>query len=195
MQQFPTQKSSTTSLVVAAVGVGALVAYALSSPRRRAVLAAAGESAVDAGSRLATTSAEQAQNAVRRLTAKARNISESVTSAAAGEFRDAADGASELMQEAMAVARRLPAEARRASRERWREISESVDHALGGGTVGRPSAREVIIAAAAVGACVYVIQRYGGIEYVRQMLQADGKNQRDKLEGSMKNSTEQQPED
>jgi hypothetical protein len=52
MQRFPTRRSSSTPLLMAAVGIGALAAYALSSPRRRAALAAASQSVLDAGSRL-----------------------------------------------------------------------------------------------------------------------------------------------
>jgi len=59
MQRFSTHRSSNTPLLIAALGVGALAAYALSSPRRRAALVAAGRSALDAGSRLASTSAER----------------------------------------------------------------------------------------------------------------------------------------
>ena len=59
MQRFSTHRTSRTPLLVAAVGIGALAAYALSSPRRRAAVAAVGRSAIDAGSRLATTSAER----------------------------------------------------------------------------------------------------------------------------------------
>src|SRR5256885_16396109 len=59
MQRFPTRRSSNTPLLMAAVGIGALAAYALASPRRRAALVAAGQSALDAGSRLASPSAER----------------------------------------------------------------------------------------------------------------------------------------
>src|SRR4029453_3461096 len=59
MQSIQTRSGSDTPLLIAVVGIGALIAYALSSPRRRAAVTAAGESALKAGSRLATTSADR----------------------------------------------------------------------------------------------------------------------------------------
>src|SRR5215218_7171036 len=119
MQQFHTRSSSNTPLLIAAVGIGALVAYVLSSPRRRAALAAAGESALEAGSRLAATSADrlhdllpqQALDAASDFTASARNASRRATSTAVGTLHDAVDRASELMHEVLSRARRLPADA------------------------------------------------------------------------------------
>jgi uncharacterized membrane protein len=82
MQHFYTHRPSNAPLLIAVVGIGALVAYALSSPRRRALLTEAGASALDAGARLATRSAD-------------------ATSAAAGSLHDAVDRASDRMHQAL----------------------------------------------------------------------------------------------
>ena len=180
MQQFPTRRSSNTPLVIAAVGVGTLVAYTLSSPRRRAALLEAGQSALDVGSRLATTSAErlhglpgQAQDAVSRFTAQARSASDNITSAAAGKFHDAVDRAGELVDEVAARARRPAAEAERSSHELLRGARDFYDDTVDDTTSGRTSTRGAIIAAAAIGAGLYAMQRYGVSERVRQKLGAD----------------------
>lgn len=176
MQHYPTRSSSKTPLLIAAVGVGALVAYALSSPRRRAALAAAGTSALEAGSRLASTSAErihdwipqQALDAMSGATATARHASERATSAAAGKLHDVVDRASELMHEVLSRARELPVSAKRASREQLESAEEALDDAG-----SRHTGRGVMIAAAAIGAGLYAMQRYGASDRVREKLGAD----------------------
>jgi uncharacterized membrane protein len=177
MQHYPTRSSSNTPLLIAAVGVGALLAYALSSPRRRAALLEAGQSALDAGSRLATTSAarlhemlpEGAQDSMSTFTARARSATGNGMSTAAGKLHDAVDRASDLMHEVLARARKLPMDAGHDSRE---QLRESADDLLDSGS-GRSSARGVMIAAAAVGAGLYAMQRYGASDRVRQKLGAD----------------------
>ena len=151
MQHLPTHRPSNTPLLIAAVGIGALVAYALSSPRRRAALTAAGESALEAGSRLAARSAD-------------------ATSAAAGTLHDAVDRASDLMHEALSRARKLPADARPGSHEQVRDALQSTEDASDS---HRLSGRGVMIAAAAIGAGVYAMQRYGVIDRVREKWGAD----------------------
>lgn len=181
MQQFPTRRSSNTPLLIAAGVVGALAAYALSSPRRRAALMEAGHSALDAGSRIASTSAEylqdlvpeRAQESVSHFAARARSATDSGMSTAASKLHDAVDRASELMHEVLARARRLPLDARHGSREQLRDADEAIDDALDGGASGRSAARGVMIAAAAVGAGLYAMQRYGASDRVRQKLGAD----------------------
>jgi uncharacterized membrane protein len=181
MQQFQTRTSSNTPLLIAAVGLGALAAYALSSPRRRAALTAAGQSALDAGSRLATTSADrlqhllprQAQDTVSDLATTARSASGRATSAAAGTLHDALDRASDLMHEVLSRARKLPADAQRGSREQVRDAIESAEDAIDDTSAHRSSGRGVMIAAAAIGAGLYAMQRYGASERVRQKLGAD----------------------
>src|SRR5688572_9592845 len=99
MQHYPTRSSSNTPLLIAAVGVGALVAYALSSPRRRAALAAAGESALEAGTRFASRSADRLHDLLPErvldgaggFTASARDATERATSKAAGTLHDVVD--------------------------------------------------------------------------------------------------------
>jgi uncharacterized membrane protein len=175
MQHYPTRSSSNTPLLIAAVGLGALVAYALSSPRRRAALAAAGESALEAGSRLASRSAErlhdllpeQAFDAVGGFTDKARSASERATSAAAGTLHDVVDRASDLMHEVLSRARRLPLDTKHASRD----ALDAAEDAIDGGE--RHTGRNVMIAAAALGAGLYAMQRYGASERVREKLGAD----------------------
>jgi len=163
------------------VGIGALVAYALSSPRRRAALTAAGESALEAGSRLATTSADrlhdllpqQALDAVSGLTATARSASERATSAAASRLHDAVDRASDLMHEVLSRARKLPADVQPESREQVRDALQSADEAIDGGSSRRSSGRGVMIAAATIGAGLYAMQRYGASDRVREKFGAD----------------------
>jgi uncharacterized membrane protein len=177
MQQFPTRSSSNTPLLIAAVGVGALIAYALSSPRRRAALLEAGQSALDAGSRLASTSAgrlhellpEGAHDSLNDFTAKARSATGNGMSIAAGKLHDAVDRASELMHEVLARARKLPIDDGPRARE---QLRESADELLDSGS-GRSSTRGVMIAAAAVGAGLYAMQRYGASDRLRQKIGAD----------------------
>lgn len=177
MQHYPTRSSSNTPLLIAAVGVGALVAYALSSPRRRAALAAAGESALEAGSRFATRSAdrlhdlmpERALDAVGEFASSARGASGRATSAAAGTLHDVVDRASELMHEVLSRARRLPLAG---SRDQARDALESAEDAIDAGS-SRHTGRGVMIAAAAIGAGLYAMQRYGASERVREKLGAD----------------------
>lgn len=180
MQHYSTHRSSNAPLLIAAVGVGALLAYALSSPRRRTALVAAGQSALDAGSRLVTTSAERlremlpepTQDSIGRLSANAERAADSATRTTTGRLHDAVDRASELMHQAVARARRLPADAKREARERWSHLRERGDD-MDGGASGRAAAGGLILAAAAVGAGLYALQRYGGSERLRHKLGAD----------------------
>ena len=178
MQQYSTHRSSNAPLVLAAVGLGALLAYVLSSPRRRAALVAAGQTALDAGSRFASTSAdrlhdltEQTQDAVSRIAARARGTSDRATVTAGERFSDAVDRASDLMQQVVERARRLPGDAMRGTRESLRDLRESYDDSMHNGS--RASTRGVIIAAAAVGAGLYAMQRYGASDRVRHKLGVD----------------------
>lgn len=182
MQQFPTRSSSNTPLLFAAIGIGALAAaYALSSPRRRAALIAAGESALEAGSRLATTSAEkirdvlpeQAMNTMSGLTSTVRSASERATTTASDKLHDAVHRASDLMQDLLSRMRELPDDTERRSREEAREMLESSEDAFQGGTSHRRSGRGVVIAAAAIGAGIYAMQRYGASARVREKLGVD----------------------
>ncbi len=138
MQHLPTHRPSNTPLLIAAVGIGALVAYALSSPRRRAVLTAAGESALEAGSRLARTSTD-------------------ATSAAAGTLHDAVDRAGDLMHRALSRAK-LP-----------RDALQSTE----GARYSYRSSGGLMIGAAAIGAGLYAMQRYGMIDRLREKWGAD----------------------
>lgn len=181
MQHYST-RSSNASLLIAAVGVGALLAYALASPRRRAALLTASRTAIDAGSRLATTSAERlrqlipepAQDSASRLAAHAEHAAGSAASSAADRLHHAVDRASELMHEAVARARRLPASARREARAQWHGVRESAEEGMDDGTSGRAAAGGVILAAAAVGAGLYAWQRYGVSDRLRHRIGADG---------------------
>src|SRR2546423_1960634 len=91
MQRFPTRRSSNTPLLMAAVGIGALAAYALASPRRRAALVAAGQSALDAGSRLASASAERLRIGKPRRTGDLEESLETSTAKQPETFRDDAN--------------------------------------------------------------------------------------------------------
>ena len=182
MQHFQTRSSSNTPLLFAAIGIGALAAaYALSSPRRRAALIAAGESALHAGSRLATTSAEkirdvlphQALDTVSGLTSTARSASEHAATTAADKLHDAMDRASDLMQDLLSRLRRVPDDTERRSREMTREALESTEDAIEARSSRRGTGRGVMIAAAAIGAGIYAMQRYGASDRVRQQLGAD----------------------
>ena len=103
-------------LLIAAVGVGALAAFALWSPRPRAALMAADESALDAGSRLASRSIDQLQelvpqqavDAVSGLAATARSATDGASSAAGDRLHDTVGRARDLMHELPARARRFP---------------------------------------------------------------------------------------
>jgi uncharacterized membrane protein len=149
MQHLPTHRYSNTPLLIAAVGLAAMAAYALSSPRRRAALTAAADSALEAGSRLVTKSAD-------------------ATAAAAGTLHDALDRASDLTNEALSQARkRLPGAG---PGSRVRGALQAAEDASGS---YRLSTRGVVIAAAAIGAGVYAMQRYGVIGRMREKWEAD----------------------
>jgi len=175
MQQYSTHRSN-TPLVIAAVGIGALLAYVLSSPRRRTALVAASQTAFDAGSRFVNSSAERLRemlpepspDSINRFAARTERAATGVAATAAGKLHDAVDRAGELMHEVVARARRLPAEAQREARD-WRD---SADGAVDSGGHGR-AAGGLILAAAAVGAGLYALQRYGGSERLREKIGAD----------------------
>ena len=175
MQQYSTHRSN-TPLVIAAVGIGALLAYVLSSPRRRTALVAASQTAFDAGSRFVNSSAERLRemlpepspDSINRFAARTERAATGVAATAAGKLHDAVDRAGELMHEVVARARRLPAEAQREARD-WRD---SADEAVDSGGHGR-AAGGLILAAAAVGAGLYALQRYGGSERLREKIGAD----------------------
>ena len=183
MQQYSTHRSSTPWLI-AAVGVGALLAYALASPRRRTALAAAGQSALGAGQRLVSTSAERLRewiperDSINRFSDDAQRAADSATASASGRLHDVADRARDLTHQVVARARRLPSSVR----EQWHDVREHADDAVNGGrsgraiddgTSGRAVAGGLIVAAAAVGAGLYALQRYGGSERLRHKLGAD----------------------
>ena len=175
MQQYSTHRSN-TPLVIAAVGIGALLAYVLSSPRRRTALVAASQTAFDAGSRFVNSSAERLRemlpepspDSINRFAARTERAATGVAATAAGKLHDAVDRAGELMHEVVARARRLPAEAQREARD-WRD---SADESVDSGGHGR-AAGGLILAAAAVGAGLYALQRYGGSERLREKIGAD----------------------
>jgi len=175
MQQYSTHRSN-TPLVIAAVGIGALLAYVLSSPRRRTALVAASQTAFDAGSRFVNSSAERLRemlpepspDSINRFAARTERAATGVAATAAGKLHDAVDRAGELMHEVVARARRLPTEAQREARD-WRD---SADEAVDSGGHGR-AAGGLILAAAAVGAGLYALQRYGGSERLRVKIGAD----------------------
>ena len=175
MQQYSTHRSN-TPLVIAVVGIGALLAYVLSSPRRRTALVAASQTAFDAGSRFVNSSAERLRemlpepspDSINRFAARTERAATGVAATAAGKLHDAVDRAGELMHEVVARARRLPAEAQREARD-WRD---SADEAVDSGGHGR-AAGGLILAAAAVGAGLYALQRYGGSERLREKIGAD----------------------
>ena len=177
MQHFETHRPSNTPLLLAAAGLGAILAYALASPRRRAALAAAGEAALQTSARFANASADrlhdwlprQAQDESSGFRAAARSAPERATQA----VHDAAYRASDLMHETLLRARQLPERARRASdasRESIRDALRSNGHANNGGSHG---GRGVMMAAAALGAGLYAMQRYGASDRVRERLGAD----------------------
>jgi len=174
MQQYSTHRSSTPWLIAAA-GVGALLAYALASPRRRSALAAAGQTALGAGQRLVSTSAERLRewiperDAINRFSDDAQRAADSATASATGRLHDVADRARDLTHQVVARARRLPSSVR----EQWHDVREQADDAVNGGNSGRAVAGGLIVAAAAVGAGLYALQRYGGSERLRHKLGAD----------------------
>jgi uncharacterized membrane protein len=180
MQRYDTRSSSDAPLLVAAVGIGASLAYALSSPRRRTALAAAGQSALEAGSRFAATSADrlqelprQALDAVSDLTQTARGASAHAVSATADTLHDAIDRTSDRMHEVLSRAHKLPDEERRRAREQVRDALQYADTATHANRFGRSSGRGVMMAAVALGAGLYAIQRYGASARVREKLGAD----------------------
>lgn len=183
MQYLPTRSSSNTPLVLAAVGIGALLAYALSSPRRRAQLRAAGESALEAGSRLATTSAdrigsllpERAVAAASGLTSAARAQSSRATTAAADTLHEAVDRATEVMHDVLTRARGLTGEAKRAAREQESRIEAPAEEMIEATPhhARRSSGHGgTMLAVAAIGAGLYAMQRYGAIDRLRGTLGA-----------------------
>jgi len=92
MRRLSIRRSSNNALLLAVAGVGALAAYALSSPQRRAALRAGGQSAVDAGSKLLAASAERLGI---RQPSGSRPLAESFETSTAKQpetFRDEATG-------------------------------------------------------------------------------------------------------
>ena len=180
MQQYSTHRSN-TPLVIAAVGIGALLAYVLSSPRRRTALVAASQTAFDAGSRFVNSSAERLRemlpepspDSINRFAARTERAATGVAATAAGKLHDAVDRAGDLMHEVVARARRLPADTQREVREQARAWHDSADDAVDSGGHGRTAAGGLILAAAAVGAGLYALQRYGGSERLREKIGAD----------------------
>jgi uncharacterized membrane protein len=180
MQRYDTRSSSNTPLLIAALGIGATLAYALSSPRRRAMLAAAGQSALEAGSRLASTSADrlqelprQALDAVSDLTQTARSASARATSATADTLHDAIDRASDRMHDVLSRAHKRPDDERRRAREQVREALQYADNVVSTSRYGRSTGRTVMMAAVGLGAGLYAVQRYGGSARVMEKLGAD----------------------
>ena len=175
MQQYSTYRSSTTPWLIA-VGVGAALAYVLSSPRRRTALAAASQSAFDAGQRLVSTSADRLRQwmpereEIDRFADDAQRVADSATG---GRLHDVTDRARDLTHQVVARARRLPGLAHRTAREQWHDVREQIDDAMNAGNSGRSVAGGLIVAAAAVGAGLYALQRYGGSERLRQKIGAD----------------------
>lgn len=169
MQQFPHRESTThTPLLIAAAGLGALLAYALSSPRRRAAMVAAGHTALDAGSRLASSSAErlrewmpEARESWDRFTTRAAGAAEEAAPSAADRLHQAADAAGEAMRRAAERARALTAQAGYHTRDTWDGLHGSAAEAADGRT-GRASALGPIVAAAALGVSLYSMRRHDG---------------------------------
>jgi len=185
MDSMYTRRPSNTTLTIVAAGVGALLVYALASPRRRAALLDAGQSALDAGSRLASTSADRIQSmlpshateSAAALASSARSATSRATSAAAETLHDAVDRASALMHDVLARARELPDRAKRASHAGQDELSAAADDtadALGAGR--RMPGSGAILAAAAIGAGLYAMQRTGTIDRIREKVGARGTN-------------------
>lgn len=169
MQQFPHRESTTnTPLLVAAAGLGALLAYALSTPQRRAAMVAAGHTALDAGSRLASSSAErlrewvpEARESWDRLMTRAGSAAEEAAPSAADRLHHAADVAGESVRRAAGRARALAAQARYQAHDTWDGLHDSSsDHA--DGRTNRASVLGPIVAAAALGASLYAMRRHDG---------------------------------
>jgi hypothetical protein len=169
MHQFPHRQSSSSNtgvLVGAALGLGVVLVYALASPRRRAALSALGHSALDAGSRLASTSAErlqewmpgQLQEGLDRFSSRAAATSSSLTSTATDRLHNAVDVASQLLHQAVARARGTPQQAVRGTRAALRHSDSGYGRALAVGPV---------MAAAAIGAGIYAMRRYRGNDPAR----------------------------
>lgn len=171
MQQFPHRDSrSNTPMLLAAAGLGALLAYALSSPRRRAAMSAAGHAALDAGSRLASASAErlrawmpEAQETWDRFATQAAGASDELEPSAAGRLHRAADVTSAAVRRAAERARALTAQAGRHARDTWDDLhgaaADAPDERSDRGSVVGP-----LVAAAALGASLYAMRRSGGAE-------------------------------
>jgi uncharacterized membrane protein len=113
------------------------------------------------------------RDALGRFSDDARGLADSTTATAAGTLHDVTDRARDLTHLVVARARRLPAFAHRTAREQWHDVRERVDDAMNGGGSGRSVAGGLIVAAAAVGAGLYALQRYGGSERLRQKIGAD----------------------
>jgi uncharacterized membrane protein len=181
MQQFSTHRPSNTPLLLAAAGIGAMLAYALSSPQRRAALAAAGESALQTGARLATVSADRLQDWLPRqvsdeagdFRAAARSAPERARSAAADAVHEAADRASDLMHETLSRVRARRSTDRRVAPELARDMRRATDAAIDDSRAHHATGRGVMVAAAAIGAGLYAMQRYGASDRVREKLGVD----------------------
>jgi hypothetical protein len=178
MQQLPTKRSSNTSMLIGAVGVGAMAAYALSSPRRRSGLLAAGQSALGAGSRLATASADRlrdvlpdrALDAVSALRTSARTASGRASSAGADTLHELGDRASEAMQNMLSRARSLSADTTQAAQRRLQRAERSVAKALDDRPIARSTVRGgvVLAAVAIIGSALYAMQRNSAGDRVRR---------------------------
>lgn len=173
MQQYSTHRSSTAPIVVAAIGLGALAAYVLSSPQRRQVLRAAGESALDAGSRLAAASADrlrqalpEARQAIGGLTSTTRSASSRAASTASDALNDAMERAGDAIDEMLSRVRKLTAQTTRTAHEPVSARPESAAERPDGDE--HHPGRAVIMAAALLGSGLYAMQRYGRSERARR---------------------------
>ena len=168
MQQFPTKRASNTSLVLGLAGLGAVAAYALSSPRRRSELVAAGQSALEVGSRLALASAERvrdvlpdrALDAMSAVRERARGAPARATSASAETLHELVEQASEAMHDVLSRLRALSGDTTQAARRQLRGAADSIANASDGGSLVRSSGRDVVLAAAIIGTALYAMQRY-----------------------------------
>lgn len=173
-----TRSSPNTALTVVAVGVGALLVYALSSRSRREALLAAGNSAVQAGSRLAATSADRlhrlmpdrASELVDGLGSSGRKASARGGAATADVLHELTDRAAEVVQNILSGARDLGSQAKRAARER--ELAAAAEEAMDDFTPPRRSGSgsRKILAAAGIGAGLYALRHYGVVDRVREKL-------------------------
>ncbi len=173
MQQYPTHRSTNATLLVAAIGLGALAAYALSSPRRRQALRAAGESALDAGSRFAAASADrlrhalpEAKQAMSGLTSTTRSASSRAASTAGEALNDAMERASEAIDEILSRVRKLAAQTTRQADEQMPDRQESAAERSDGHE--HSSGRGAIMAAAILGSGFYALQRYARRDRVKR---------------------------